>query len=130
MRARTITWIIQAAAAAGIIAASPAWAAPGDMTVATFLTKADALKAKGPLALMSSDFKLLQAEGTAAGAAYRARLTQERTAGRPSSCPPQGARISSDQLLTHLQTYPAAARPRTTMRTAMADYFIRTWPCR
>ena len=44
-------------------------AAAGDMSVATFLAKADALKAKGPLALLSSDIKLLQGEGQAAGAA-------------------------------------------------------------
>lgn len=109
--------------------ASPALAVPGDMSVATFLTKADALRAKGPLALLSSDMNLLKTEGTAAGQAYRAQLAQERTQGRPSSCPPQGTRISSDQLLAHLRAYPAPARPRTTMRTAMADYFIKTFPC-
>ena len=35
-------------------------AAPGDMSVATFLNKADALKAKGPAALFSSDIGLLK----------------------------------------------------------------------
>lgn len=114
--------------AAGI-AATPALANDGNMSVATFLAKADALRAKGPLALMSSDYKLLKAEGTAAGQAYGARLRQERAAGRPSSCPPQGARPGSNQVLAHLRTYPVAARAGTTMRTAMADYFIKTYPC-
>jgi hypothetical protein len=111
------------------LTAVPALASDGNMSVATFLAKADGLRAKGPLALMSSDYKLLQAEGQAAGEAYSARLRQERAVGRPSSCPPQGTRPGSNQVLTHLRSYPVGARPGTTMRTAMADYFIRTYPC-
>lgn len=115
--------------AAGLIAA-PAHAAGGDMSVAAFLSKADALKAKGAMALFSPDIKVLQAEGQAAGEAYRSRLVSERAAGKPSSCPPKGAKVSSDQVLSHLRTYPAPARPRVTMRSAMADFFIKTYPCR
>lgn len=114
----------------GIGVAGPAHAAPGDMSVATFLAKADALMAKGFLALASSDVGLLKAEGTAAGEAYRARLAAEKAAGRPSSCPPKSTRIGQTQVLNHLRTYPAAARPGITMRTAMADLFIRQYPCR
>lgn len=109
--------------------AAPALAA-GDMSVAAFLAKADALKAKGAMAMFSSDLKLLKAEGTAAGKAYRARLDRERAAGKPSSCPPKGTKVDSDQLLAHLRTYPAATRPGITLRTAMADMFIKAYPCR
>lgn len=112
------------------LVASPALAGPGDMSVATFLAKADALKAKGMMALMSSDIKVLRAEGNAAGEWYKSRLNAERAQGKPSSCPPKGPTINSDQLLGHLRTYPAAARPGTTMKTAFADYFIKTWPCK
>jgi hypothetical protein len=111
------------------LTAVPAFATDGTMNVATFLAKADALRAKGPFALMSSDYKLLRAEGTAAGESYRARLRQERAAGSPSSCPPQGVSVNSNELISHLRTYPAAARPTTTMRTAIADFFVRKWPC-
>jgi hypothetical protein len=111
------------------LTAVPAFATDGNMSIATFLAKADSLRAKGPFALMSSDYKLLKAEGTAAGEAYGARLRQERAAGRPSSCPPQGTRPNSNQVLAHLRTYPVPARATTTMRAAMADYFIRTYPC-
>lgn len=104
--------------------------AAGEMTVATFLAKADALKARGAMALFSSDIKLLRSEGTSAGAAYRQRLTAERAAGHPSSCPPSGVKVSSDDLLAFLRTYPEAQRPRVTMNAAMADFFIRRWPCR
>ncbi len=116
----------------GLLLATPALATPGEMSVATFLAKAEALRAKGPAALFSGDMKVLKTEGEAAGAAYRARLAAERAAGKPSSCPPPGgkARISSDQLLTHLRAYPAPARGGTTLKTAMAEYFIKTYPCR
>jgi hypothetical protein len=114
----------------GILAlAVPALAAGGEMSVATFLAKADALKAKGIMALGSSDIGLLRSEGQAAGQAYKARLEAERKTGKPSSCPPKGTRPSSGQIMTHLRTYPEPSRPRTTMKTAIADYFIKTWPC-
>ncbi len=113
-----------------LLAASPALAAAGDTSVATFLAKADALKAKGPMALFSSDMKVLQQEGQAAGMAYKAQLDAERAQGRPSSCPPKDVKISSDQVLNHLRTYPAAQRPAVTMRAAIGDMFKRTWPCR
>lgn len=117
-------------ALAGVLALSaPALAAGGEMSIATFLAKADALKAKGMMALFSPDIKALRGEGEAAGAAYKVRLEAERKAGKPSSCPPKGTTISSEQMLAFLRTYPEAARPRTTMKTAIADYFIRTWPC-
>jgi hypothetical protein len=109
--------------------ATPALAVGGDMSVATFLAKADALKAKGLMALGSSDIALLRSEGQAAGQAYRARLEGERKAGKPSSCPPKGTKVQSDKLMAFLRTYPEPSRPRTTMKTAIADYFIKTYPC-
>lgn len=120
---------IQLIAVAGLLASAPAMAAPGDMNVATFLAKADALRAKGPAALFSSDLKLLKSEGEAAGADYRARLNAERAAGRPSSCPPKGTKVSSDKLLSFLRSYPEHVRPRTSMKQAMGDFFARTYPC-
>ena len=118
------------AAAAATLLAVPALANTGDMSVATFLAKADALKAKGLMALGSSDIKLLRAAGQAAGQAYGARLQAERAAGKPSSCPPNGARPGSNEVLAHLRTYPEGRRSAITMKTAMADYFIKKYPCR
>lgn len=105
-------------------------AAPGDMSVAAFLGKADALKAKGAMALFSGDIGVLKSEGKAAGAAYRAQLQAERAEGRPSSCPPKGTKINSDELLTFLRSYPAAVRPQVPMKQAIADFFARKYPCR
>ena len=106
------------------------YAAPGDMSVAAFLGKADALKAKGAMALFSSDIGVLKAEGKAAGESYRARLQRERAAGNPSSCPPKGTKVNSDKLLAFLRTYPANVRPSVPMKQAMADFFIKKYPCR
>ncbi len=117
------------AVAAALLSAIPALAVPGDMSVATFLAKADALRAKGAMALFSSDYKALQTEGQAAGQAYRAQLTAERAMGKPSSCPPKPAPVNSNSLLAHLRTYPAEQRGHIPMRAAMADLFIKTWPC-
>ena len=113
-----------------LAASSPVLAAPGEMNVATFVAKADALKAKGAMAMFSSDLSLLTSEGRAAGAAYHARLDAERAAGHPSSCPAKGTKVNSDQLMGFLAKYPAPARAHITMRAAMADYFIHTYPCK
>lgn len=124
------TWGAALATTLAATLATPALAATGDLTVASFLAKVDALKAKGPMALFSSDIGLLRQEGEAAGAFYKARLGQERAAGKPSSCPPKGVQVNSNQLLGFLRTYPENVRPRTSMKTAIADYMIRTYPCR
>lgn len=121
---------LSAFALALTLAATPALAGPGDMSVATFLSKVDALKAKGMMAMLSGDIKALTAEGNAAGEAYKRRLAAERVQGRPSSCPPKGSTINSNQLIAHLNTYAPAVRPATSMKTAFADYFIKTYPCR
>ena len=107
-----------------------ALAAPGDMSVATFLAKADALQAKGVTAMFSSDVGVLKSEGKAAGQHYKARLQTEKAQGRPSSCPPPGVKINSDDLLAFLHTYPPAVRPRVSMKQAFAEYFIKKYPCR
>ncbi|MFM5916672.1 MAG: hypothetical protein ACKOOL_03960 [Novosphingobium sp.] len=118
-------------ALAAIALPSAALAARGDMNLAVFIAKADALRAQGPLALMSSDLDLLKAEGRAAGLSYKQRLLAERARGRPSSCPPDDAQIEPQELLAFLKSsYPANARPRVTIRQGVADYFIRKYPCR
>ena len=110
--------------------AQPAAAAPGDMTIGEFLDKAAALRSRGMLAALTSDYRVLKHEGAAALRGYNARLTAERAEGRPSSCPPGRVRVDSDVVLNHLQTYPSAERDRIDLHRAVADYYRRTWPCR
>lgn len=107
-----------------------ALAARGDMNLAVFIAKADALQAQGPMALFSPELDVLKAEGKAAGESYRTRLLQERAVGRPSSCPPENAQIVPEELVSFLKRYPANVRPRVTIRQGVADYFIKKYPCK
>lgn len=113
-----------------LLATVPAAAAPGDMSAATFLAKADALKAKGMMAMMSSDIDTLRDEASAAGRAYRAKLAADKASGRaPESCPPSKASIGSNALIAHLQSYPETQRSRIAMKVAVADLMRKTYPC-
>jgi hypothetical protein len=119
------------ALALAAMAAAPAYAAGGDMSVATFLGKAEALMAKGPFALLSKDVKVLRAEGEAASDVYHARLARERAQGNPSSCPPRKPKEpSNSEFLKHLRSYAPAVRAVTKMNVAMGDWYIRTYPCK
>ena len=69
---------IGAAALAALFLCAPAQA----MSSAEFLAKADVLKAKGMLAIFSSDLGLLKTEFLNAGKVWRAQ------AHRPNACPP------------------------------------------
>ena len=114
------------------VAALPgtALAARGDMSLAVFIPKAEVLQSQGPMALFSPDLDVLKAEGKAAGEMYRARLIKERSAGRPSSCPPDNAQIVPEELLAFMKKYPVGGRPRITVKQSVADYFIGKYPCR
>ena len=109
-----------------------AMAAPASaMDVATFLAKADALQATGPMALFSGDLKLLKAEGTAAGNSIKSeRLARTAARQTPEYCPPTPSSMSSDELIAAMRTIPAAQRGQTTVRAAMKAMLIRKYPCR
>lgn len=110
-----------------------AQAAPGDMSVATFITKATALEKQGPLALMSSDLRLLKAEMTGAGAFYRAQLAADKNAGRaPHSCPPAkgSVKMNSNEIMAHMRSYPVAQRNSVSLKQAFRDMMGKRFPCR
>lgn len=98
------------------------------MSVAEFLGKADALQAKGMMAMFSSDIGALKAEIMSAGTAYRADPASKP----PRSCPPPKGTVktSSDELLASFRTIPAAQRASTTVRAAFANYMVRRFPCK
>lgn len=119
-------------AAASPITAAPTTApttAPGTMSVATFLAKAEALQAKGMMAMFASDVSLLKAEVAGAAGAYRRQLKQEATSGKPSACPPEHAALNSNELIAQMRTYPAADRPRIPVTQAVADLIRKRYPC-
>jgi hypothetical protein len=117
--------LLAAALAAGV--AGPAHA----MSVAEFLQKSEALKAKGALALFSGDLKVLKNEVTAAGGQLRAeRLAAQKAGRKPAYCPPgKAGRMDSDQLLAILRAVPPQDRARLQVKDALRAHFARTYPC-
>ncbi len=78
------------------------------MSVGTFVIKADALKQKGIMAMMSSDVGLLKKEMGAVTLAYRSDIKRARSSGKPPhSCPPAKGSMDSDELIAHFRTLPA-----------------------
>jgi lysylphosphatidylglycerol synthetase-like protein (DUF2156 family) len=111
-----------AAAALGLIAA-PAHA---EMSVGTFVVKADALKKKGMMAMMSSDVGLLKKEMGAATLAYRNDIKAARATGRPPhSCPPAKGSMNSDDLIAHFRTLPA----NTGIKAGFYALMKKKYPC-
>ena len=103
------------------------------MSVADFLGKADALKAKGILALGSPDIALLRDEITKASDAYRLRLDQEKAAGKkPASCPPPKgtAKVTSDDIIADFRAIPAARRGGISVSKAFAAFMTKRYPCK
>ena len=102
------------------------------MRLDNFLERAARLEARGPLALLSSDFNRLKREVEQGAAAYKRQLERERAAGEtPHSCPPEGGvAVSSDELLRHFRSIPASRRARLNVREAFGDMMRRRYPCR
>jgi len=101
------------------------------MTVAVFMQKAEALKRRGPFALLSSDMGLLKNEvRTAAGALKAEREAAGRAGRRPAFCPPGEVSLNANELLTHFGSIPAAQQRRMEVRDALRIYMARRFPCR
>ena len=116
--------------AAALFAATISTAASA-MPVRTFLTKADALKAKGPMALFSGDLKLLTNQIKADAAALRADNQAAEAAGRRKAyCTPAGGvKLSNRDIMEAMQAVPLAQRATTDTKAAMRAYFARRFPC-
>lgn len=103
------------------------------MTVEAFLTKADALKAKGMMAMMSPDVGLLRGEMKAVSAAYRADIDAAQKAGRPAhSCPPPKGKgsVGSDEVMAEFNRIPAAQRSRISVKDAFYAMMKKRYPCK
>ena len=125
---------IVAAAAFALALAMPiaAQAQDGQMPLNTFLETATRLEARGPLALLSSDYSRLKREVEQGAASYKRQLERQRAAGEtPHSCPPKGGvELSSDDLLNHFRSIPANRRSRMSVRDAFGDMMRVRYPCR
>ena len=106
--------------------ASPALAMPA----VTFLAKADALMAKGPMALFSKDVGLLKAEVNRAAAELRAeRLAAVAQHQPPNACPPPKSSLSSDELIKAMHRIPAAELTKMQFKDAMKRVLAQKFPC-
>ena len=104
--------------------------APGDMSVAAFLMRADSLARLGPLALATPQGSQLKGEVIAAGKRYKARIDADRRAGRKTtSCPPESGTLTPEQWLGHLRSYPATVRKRVSIHTAFDALMKKRYPC-
>ena len=80
-----------------VFGAAAASAGAQQMPVSTFLSKADALESKGPMAFFSGDLKLLKNEVSRSAAELRAERTAALKSGKAATyCPPE--RASSDPM--------------------------------
>lgn len=95
------------------------------MSSADFLAKADALKAKGMMAMFSSDLSLLKSEFTGAARAWRAQ------AHKPNACPPAGPqKMDSDEIYGFVAAVPLLQRATTSAAAAIVTGLNRKFPCR
>jgi hypothetical protein len=106
-------------------------AAAAAMPVNVFLTKAEALQAKGIASMFSGDFPLLmnivKADAAALKSEREAAVAAKRT---PAYCPPGPFQMGSDEVIQAMREVPAAARPRTDSRDALRAHLARRFPCR
>ena len=104
--------------------------APGDMSVAAFLTRADAIARLGPLALATPEGTHLKGEVIAAARRYKARIDARRKAGlRTTSCPPESGSMAPEEWLSHLRSYPTPARRTVSVTAAFDALMKKRYPC-
>jgi hypothetical protein len=109
--------------------AAPAWAAPR-MNAAVFLAKADSLRRRGPLALFSSDLKILQAQAETAGDELKAEHDAAKRDGRALAyCTPNRKVLGAQELLDGLHRIPAAELRRMDIKQAMHTVLVHNYPC-
>lgn len=114
------------AALAAVTLAAPASAA---MTVGTFVTRANALKAQGPMALVSPDFATLRGEAQAATAELKAERAQRKAKGlKPIACVPEGQSIGITEMLDGLAAL-SPAEQKLPLKDGYARVIAKRFPC-
>jgi hypothetical protein len=99
------------------------------MSVHEFLTKANALKARGIFALGSSDIGVLKGEMAGIMKSWQVDNAAAKKQGRPIACPPPGAkRMSQNEFLGALEGIPKAQRGMS-MKAAFYGIMRTRYPC-
>lgn len=111
----------------GLGTAAPVQAA---MTLAEFLPKANRLHAKGAMAVFSSDLKPVMTEMRAVGRDLKAESERRKAANLPRrSCPPEGTKLDSGELLAMLNAIPPADRGMS-VKDGLLRVMAARFPCR
>lgn len=104
-------------------------AAASAMPISTFLTKADALEKKGPMALFSSDLKLLTGEvRQSAQALLVERAAAEKAGRKPETCIPPKISLGNAEVLAHFRSIPPARRGMS-VKDGFAEMMRKKYPC-
>ena len=122
------TVLTVAAAFAVSLAALPASAQDGHMTVATFLNTADDIP-RNPTAMLRADTRRLLSEVRTATRTVRAEQDAARADGRtPRTCMPERVSLDADTLLARFNAIPASRR-NITVTQAMREWMAEEHPC-
>ena len=95
-----------------------------------FLKKADALRARGPLALFSADLKTLQFEAEAAGDELHDEHAAQLASHQPTDwCAPVTKYLAPRELIEGMHALPSAELDQMDIKQAMRVIFTRDYPC-
>ena len=114
----------------GLMALAAAAPVSAKMTVGTFVTRANALRANPLTAFSSPDFAVLRTEAQSATAQLKADRDTRRAAGKPPiACVPEGQSIGITDMLDGLAALPAADQ-RLPLKDGYAKVIAKRYPCR
>jgi hypothetical protein len=101
------------------------------MNAQEFFKRAQALKAKGAMALLSRDLKPMIREAKSAGMKARATRLAAVAAGRsPRYCPPKGSkRLGNEEFMRGMEAIPLAERMEIDLTEAITRMLVRKYPC-
>ena len=100
------------------------------MPAAIFLKKADALRARLPLSLLSPELKHLQAEAEGAGDELHKEHAAALLARKATDyCSPVSKYLSVRELILGLHALPAQELQRMDIKQAMRAVYVRNYPC-
>jgi hypothetical protein len=110
------------------LAALPASAQDGRMTVAAFLNTADDIP-RNPTAMLRADTRRLLSEVRTATRTVRTEQEAAQAAGRtPRTCMPERVSLDADSLLVRFNGIPADRR-NITVTQAMREWMAEEHPC-
>ncbi len=114
-----------------LLTALPGAAQAQSMNAEAFFKKAQTLKARGPLALMSHDLKPMIREAKAAGLKARSiRLAAVAAGHTPRYCPPKGSkRLGNQEFMDGMAAIPPAERLSIDLTEAITRILVRKYPC-